>query len=156
MEHSANPSHNPRWKELPPFETPSAARSRNMAAMRSKDTAPELAVRRALHRAGFRFRLHRRDIPGRPDLVLPRYQHAVFVHGCFWHGHGCSKGRLPVTNADYWAAKVALNKSRDLRVLYQIGKASWKVTIIWQCELESGVRRLMCLLRREQQNLGTK
>lgn len=89
------------------------ARSRMMAAVKGKDTKPEMIVRRALHAAGHRFRLHRDDLPGRPDLVLPRHRMAVFVHGCFWHGHHCRRGKRPSTNVDFWGPKLDRNIERD-------------------------------------------
>jgi DNA mismatch endonuclease, patch repair protein len=88
-------------------------RSANMAAVRSKDTQPELLVRRSLHAAGFRFRLHVRDLPGNPDVVLPRLRYALFVHGCFWHGHYCKRGNLPTTNVAFWSKKIETNLQRD-------------------------------------------
>lgn len=110
------------------------ARSRLMSRIRGKDTAPELAVRRALHAAGFRFRLHRRDLPGTPDLVLPKWRVAVFVHGCFWHGHGCPQGRLPKSREDYWHPKIAANRARDGRKAAELEAAGWRVFAVWECE----------------------
>lgn len=111
------------------------ARSRLMSRVRGKDTGPELAVRRAAHAAGFRFRLHRRDLPGTPDLVFPRFKAAIFVHGCFWHGHGCKKGRLPKSREDYWGPKIAANRARDAVKQAQLEAAGWRVLTIWQCEI---------------------
>ncbi|MFN3615185.1 MAG: very short patch repair endonuclease [Rubrimonas sp.] len=105
-----------------------------MARIGSKNTAPELAVRRAAHAAGFRFRLHRRDLPGTPDLVFPRFRAAIFVHGCFWHGHGCTKGRLPKSRADYWYPKIEANRARDAAKSASLDAAGWRVLTIWQCE----------------------
>ena len=117
-------------------------RSRVMAAVRSKNTAPEIAVRQALHAAGYRFRLHRRDLPGSPDLVLPRHRVAVFVHGCFWHGHGCSRAKRPATNTNYWDAKRKRNIARDELSQRQLQAAGWRVATIWTCEQETGVLSL--------------
>lgn len=135
---------------MPAFEAPQPSRSRNMAAIRSKDTKPELVVRRALHSAGFRFRLHRKDIPGSPDLVLPRYRRAVLVHGCFWHGHTCPAVRVPKHNTDYWLAKTAMNKGRDERAIAALEAAGWEVTVIWQCELLASTAALIDLLRSQR------
>lgn len=112
-----------------------AARSRLMAKIGPKNTAPELAVRRAAHAAGFRFRLHRRDLPGTPDLVFPRFRAAIFVHGCFWHGHGCAKGRLPKSREDYWVPKIEANRTRDAAKAAALEAAGWRVLTIWQCEI---------------------
>lgn len=114
-----------------------AARSENMRRVRGKDTGPELRVRKALHRAGYRFRLQRRDLPGRPDLYLPRYRVAVFVHGCFWHGHeGCKRARLPDTRRDFWAMKIDRNKERDRDALESMKAAGIVAVTLWQCELK--------------------
>ena len=114
-----------------------------MAAIRSKDTKPELYVRRRVHAAGFRFRLHRRDLPGRPDLVLPRYLLAVFVHGCFWHGHDCKRGKRPATNTEFWEPKLDGNMLRDQRSVYSLEEAEWDVFTVWECTLEPDTKRLL-------------
>lgn len=115
---------------------PGELRSRTMRAVRSKDTAPELKLRRLLHRAGFRFRLHRKDLPGSPDLVFPARKAVIFVHGCFWHGHGCKRGaRVPKSNADYWRAKIARNIKRDARSLDALQATGWRAATVWECEL---------------------
>lgn len=106
-----------------------------MKRVRSKDTEPELRVRQALHRQGFRFRLHRKDLPGSPDIVLPRYKTAIFVHGCFWHGHTCSKGKPPESNKDFWNDKISKNKQRDHRNSLELAKIGWNVIILWECEV---------------------
>ena len=106
-----------------------------MAGIRGKDTAPELAVRRFLHRAGLRFRLHAR-LPGKPDLVFPRYRVALFVHGCFWHRHpGCRYTTTPASNAAFWQQKFAGNVSRDARVQRQLETLGWQVHVVWACQL---------------------
>ena len=108
-----------------------------MRSVRSTDTAPEMTVRRMVHRLGYRFRLHRKDLPGKPDLVFPRLKKVVFVHGCFWHGHGCARGgRVPVHNRDYWTDKVARNKIRDGSALDQLAVLGWKSLVIWECEVK--------------------
>ncbi len=111
------------------------ARSANMARIRGRDTGPEIAVRRALHAAGFRFRLHRRDLPGTPDIVLVRQRIAILVHGCYWHRHeGCRNATTPGTRADFWQAKFAANVERDARKTSALQTAGWKVVVIWECE----------------------
>lgn len=110
-------------------------RSRNMAAIRSANTAPEIKVRRLLHARGFRFRLHRGDLPGKPDIVLPRYRTAIFVHGCFWHRHSCRYGApRPSTNAQFWNQKLGSNVERDRRNCRALREAGWHVITVWECE----------------------
>jgi DNA mismatch endonuclease, patch repair protein len=133
-----------------PDHLSSDARSENMRRIRSKNTTPEVTVRRALHRAGFRFRLNRRDLPGSPDIVLPKHGVALFVHGCFWHGHTCKKGgRVPGSNVSYWTTKLARNKERDEQVRVALSEAGWLPLVIWECESkdpEGLHRRLQQLL----------
>lgn len=105
-----------------------------MSGIRGKDTKPEMVVRRALFAAGFRFRLHRRDLPGAPDVVLPRWRVAVFVHGCFWHRHTvCGLAKLPATNAVFWRAKLDGNVQRDERAVMALRTAGWRVLVVWEC-----------------------
>jgi DNA mismatch endonuclease (patch repair protein) len=114
------------------------ARSENMRRVRGKDTAPELAVRRALHAMGLRFRLHRSDLPGRPDIVLPGRRTAIFVHGCFWHRHeGCRRASTPAVREEFWAAKFARTVERDAEQAAALKKLGWDVAVIWECELRS-------------------
>ncbi len=114
----------------------SSVRSRNMAAIRGKDTAPELAVRRILHAMGLRFRLHRRDLPGRPDIVLPKHRTVVFVHGCFWHRHEvCRYTTTPKTRQEFWQSKFAANVERDSRNRTDLRQLGWRVIVVWECEL---------------------
>ena len=116
----------------------SATRSANMSAIRSKNTKPELWVRRVAHAMGLRFRLHRSDLPGNPDLVFPRHRLALFVHGCFWHGHGCKRGgRGPKSNTDYWLPKIQRTRGRDIAAKRALEKLGWHVTVFWECELTS-------------------
>ena len=114
----------------------SATRSRMMARIRSKDTKPEMTVRRYLHGQGFRYRLHVRDLPGSPDLVLPKYRVAILVHGCFWHRHaGCRFATTPASNVERWNVKFRANMDRDARKLESLEKAGWHVIVVWECEL---------------------
>ncbi|MGH8242917.1 MAG: very short patch repair endonuclease [Steroidobacteraceae bacterium] len=115
-----------------------ATRSRMMSGIRSRDTMPERLIRSELHRLGFRFRLHSSKIPGRPDLVLPKYRVAVFVHGCFWHGHDCPLFRLPRTRRDFWKAKINRNRERDDQVKQAILEAGWRHLTVWECAFRGG------------------
>ena len=117
-----------------------------MAAIRSKDTKPEMYVRRRVHAAGFRYRLHRRDLPGRPDIVFPRYQLAVFVHGCFWHGHDCERAQRPRKNTGYWGPKIEGNMIRDQRNAYSLEQGRWDVLTIRECTLERDTEKLILRL----------
>lgn len=115
----------------------SLQRSAIMARIKSKNTAPEIAVRRAAHRLGFRFRLHRRDLPGVPDLVFPRFRRVLFVHGCFWHQHqGCKRSNVPKSRVDYWAPKLSRNVLRDFLHQRRLEKLGWTVGVIWECQTE--------------------
>ena len=120
----------------------SRARSATMARVKSRDTGPEMEVRRALHRAGHRFRLHRSDLPGSPDLLFPRHRVALFVHGCFWHWHGCKRSRIPKSNVEYWSAKIDRNVERDGQTRSELNRLGWKWRVIWECEIVTGVERL--------------
>lgn len=125
-------------------------RSYIMSMVRQKDTKPELALRRALHRLGYRFRIHRRDLPGSPDIVFPSRKKVVFVHGCFWHGHGCKWGQLPKSRPEYWKPKIETNRERDKRALTELREAGWEPLVVWQCELrdlEGAVGRVEAFLR---------
>lgn len=111
-------------------------RSKMMAAVRSKDTKPELFVRRELHARGYRFRLHRRDLPGTPDIVFPSRKAVIFVNGCFWHGHECPAGTLPATRPEFWKEKIGRNIDRDARNRNELEAAGWKVLVVWECDLQ--------------------
>lgn len=125
-----------------------AQRSRTMRAVKGRDTGPELIVRRAAYAMGYRFRLCRSDLPGKPDLVFPSRKAVIFVHGCFWHGHGCPRGaRMPKSNVAYWSAKIARNKTRDRDQLSKLRKAGWRCLVLWECEIVNE-RRLAARLRR--------
>ncbi len=110
-------------------------RSRMMSGIRSKNTKPELIIRQGLHRLGFRFRLHSTQLPGKPDLILPRYRVAIFVNGCFWHGHGCHLFRYPSTRKDFWQTKIQQNAKRDQEVSTNLLKAGWRQLVVWECAL---------------------
>lgn len=116
------------------------ARSRMMAGIRGKDTKPELLIRSALHRAGFRFRLHQTSLPGKPDLVLPRYRAAIFVHGCFWHGHDCHLFRWPATREAFWREKIGRNIARDSQQMADLAGAGWRVAVVMECALKGRTR----------------
>lgn len=110
-------------------------RSHIMSSVKQKHTKPEVAVRSLLHRLGYRFRLHRKDLPGSPDIVLPKYRTAIFVHGCFWHQHEkCSKARRPSSNLEYWNTKLDENISRDKKKEKELSELGWQIVTVWQCE----------------------
>jgi DNA mismatch endonuclease (patch repair protein) len=120
-----------------------------MQQVKTKNTRPEKIVRSLLHSLGYRFRLHRKDLPGTPDIVLPGRRLALFVHGCFWHGHGCGIGKLPKSRLDYWQPKIEANRDRDRRKAAALSAEGWRVLELWQCELadrESLAVRLRHLL----------
>lgn len=110
-------------------------RSALMARIRSKNTRPELAVRSLLHRLGYRFRLHRRDLPGRPDIVMPKHRKVILIHGCFWHGHTCRLASKPKSNESYWSTKIETNRARDARNLEALLLEGWSVLELWECEI---------------------
>ena len=122
-----------------------------MSAVRTRNTGPELIVRRLLRAAGIRYRLHAIDLPGKPDIVLPARRKIIFVHGCFWHGHPCRYGHLPKSRVDYWAAKIAANRRRDRSNVRRLRRSGWGTIVVWQCELkdvQSSGRRLLAFLER--------
>ena len=112
-------------------------RSEVMRCIRNKDTKPEILLRSALHRSGFRFRLHRRSLPGSPDIVFPGQRKVIFVHGCFWHSHRCKFGRKPASNRAYWIPKLAENKKRDVRNRRRLTALGWHTMVVWECQLQS-------------------
>lgn len=136
----------------------SATRSRMMAGIRSKDTKPEMTVRRFLHARGFRFRLHVRGLPGSPDLVLPKHRVAILVHGCFWHRHsGCRFATTPRSNTERWNAKFRTNLDRDALKLASLTASGWRVLIVWECELKSDpAARLQRLANEITQKVDTQ
>ena len=119
----------------------SEQRSRNMSAIKSKNTKPEIAVRKLLHSMGYRFRLHRKDLPGSPDIVLPKYKTAIFVHGCFWHRHAnCKYASTPKTRKEFWENKFRANVKRDLEIQEKIKNIGWKSVVIWECEINELIK----------------
>jgi DNA mismatch endonuclease (patch repair protein) len=127
-------------------------RSAIMRAVKSKNTKPEKIVRSALHKEGFRFRLHNADLPGKPDIALPKYKTVIRVMGCFWHGHKCARGdRMPKTNQDYWSAKIQRNVARDKKQRAELSAAGWKVVDVWECSLrrDSWLQAIIDKIRRK-------
>jgi DNA mismatch endonuclease (patch repair protein) len=115
-------------------------RSEMMRGIRSKDTKPELVIRQGLHREGFRYRLHARGVPGKPDLVFPKYHAVIFVHGCFWHGHDCHLFKWPKTRTEFWHTKIRRNRERDLEVRDALHKAGWRILTVYECALKGRTR----------------
>jgi DNA mismatch endonuclease (patch repair protein) len=132
-------------------------RSRIMAKIKGKNTSIELIVRKALHRMGFRFRLDNQHLPGSPDLTFRRWKVAVFINGCFWHGHSCKRGaRMPKTNREYWEGKIGRNVERDRRTRKDLGLGGWHVIDIWECNLETGIGEVIDHLKRMSAVSGVK
>lgn len=135
------------------MNSPSELRSRTMRAVKGRDTTPELLVRRLLHGMGYRYRLHRSDLPGKPDIVFGPRGKVLFVHGCFWHGHNCKRGsRKPATNSSYWKAKISRNVKRYLKQMDKLAADGWSTLTLWECELkntEELKRRLVLFLERD-------
>ena len=125
-------------------------RSAIMASVGTKNTKPELRVRRLIHRAGYRYRLHRKDLPGNPDVVFPKRRKVIFVHGCFWHGHGCRWGQLPKSKLDYWGPKIRANQARDAKAMLSLAERGWSAIEVWQCELrdmDGALRKILAFLQ---------
>jgi len=116
-------------------------RSEMMSGIRGKDTKPEMIVRRGLHARGYRFRLHRKDLPGKPDIVLPKYRAAIFVNGCFWHGHDCHLFKWPKTREEFWREKIGGNRLRDQATKIALEQAGWRILVIWECALKGIYRK---------------
>ena len=112
-------------------------RSFNMSRIRGKDTHPEMMIRKWLWTNGYRYRLHRKDLPGKPDIVLPKYHAVIFVHGCYWHRHGCKYTTTPATRKEFWEAKFKENTNRDRRNRRQLNQAGWRVLVLWECEIDA-------------------
>lgn len=125
-----------------------ATRSRMMSGIRGCNTKPEILVRRQLHRLGFRFRLHVRELPGKPDIVLPRYHAAIFVHGCFWHGHDCPLFRMPGTREDFWRDKISRNRASDQKTKAELLAAGWRVGVVWECAIRGAGKDTASVARR--------
>jgi DNA mismatch endonuclease (patch repair protein) len=126
-----------------------ATRSRMMSGIRGKDTKPEMTVRRYLHGCGYRYRLHRKDLPGKPDIVIPRLKVCIFVHGCFWHRHpGCPFATTPKTRPEFWREKLQKNVDRDLANIDALGAAGWNVLVVWECQLKKDPEALEELSRK--------
>ncbi len=136
-----------------------AQRQLNMQRIKARNTQPEVRVRRLLHRHGLRFRLHRPDLPGSPDIVLPRHRLALFVHGCFWHGHACPLFKVPATRAEFWLTKIEANKTRDQRAVEALSALGWRCGCVWECAMKGPSRlsddvlgdRLAQLVKSEEQ-----
>ena len=119
-------------------------RSEVMSKIRGKDTKPEMILRSYLFRLGFRFRVHKKDLPGKPDIVLPKYQTVIFVHGCFWHYHDdCREGRIPSTNSKFWEEKLLKNVEKDKRHTEALQELGWKVIVVWECEIEKNIEQTL-------------
>lgn len=119
-------------------QAPSEERSRIMRAVKSRNTQPEMLVRRIVHNMGKRYRLHRADLPGKPDLTFPRLKKIIFIHGCFWHGHDCQRGaREPKENADYWRQKIKRNRERDAKIQETLRTMGWSILVLWECQLKN-------------------
>jgi len=124
-------------------------RSWNMSKIKSKDTKPELKVRKILYKLGYRFRLHRKDLPGKPDIVLPKYKTAIFVNGCFWHRHNnCIEASRPKSNSEFWENKLNKNVERDLKKCQLLREDDWKVIVFWECELEGSEEENISIIKR--------
>lgn len=119
-------------------------RSRIMAAVKSKDTTPELRIRRLVHKLGYRYRLHVWSLPGTPDLVFPRLRKIININGCFWHLHGCPRCRIPASRRDYWLAKLRRNAARDKRTEHQLRRSGWKVMVVWECQIDPAYEGRLC------------
>lgn len=130
----------PIVRRMPDIVAPHV-RSRMMSGIRGKDTKPELLIRKALHSMGFRFRLHSCNVPGKPDLIFPRYRAAIFVNGCFWHGHDCALFKMPDTRRPFWEAKIESNRARDAKVADLLSQQGWRQLTIWECAFR-GVRKI--------------
>lgn len=113
----------------------------NMSRIRGKDTKPEMLLRRGLHAVGLRFRLHEARLPGKPDMVFPKYRAVILVHGCFWHGHNCPLFKMPATRPEFWAQKISGNRERDLRAAEALKGTGWRLLTVWECSLKGPIRR---------------
>ncbi|MDQ0341151.1 DNA mismatch endonuclease (patch repair protein) [Caldalkalibacillus uzonensis] len=115
-----------------------------MSNIKNQNTKPELLIRSLLHKMGYRFRLHRKDLPGRPDLVLPKYKTVIFIHGCFWHQHpNCKKATIPKRNREFWLKKLTRNMERDQQVIEELESMGWNIIIIWECQVKKNIKEVM-------------
>ncbi|MFC1985734.1 very short patch repair endonuclease [Chloroflexota bacterium] len=117
-------------------------RSHMMSRVKNRDTKIETMIRSLLHRRGFRFRKNASDLPGRPDITLPKYKAVILVHGCFWHGHTCNKGKLPSTRLEFWSKKIAENQGRDKYILSQLHNSGWRIAVVWECSLRNKTQQV--------------
>ena len=141
------PSRKPRSKpEIPP-DTAVLSRSENMRRIKSKNTGPEVAVRKLVYSLGYRYRLHHEKLPGKPDLVFAGRRKVIFVHGCFWHSHGCRLSHNPRTNTAYWSPKLAQNAARDIRNQVTLEQLGWKTLTLWECQITNRKTDLLTLIR---------
>ena len=120
----------------------SETRSRMMSGIRGKDTRPELEVRRQLHRLGFRYRLHEKKLPGKPDIILKKYNAVIFIHGCFWHRHNCRLFKWPKTRPEFWKQKINKNHENDIKVLDNLQSTGWRVCIVWECSIKGSSKNI--------------
>lgn len=121
-----------------------------MSIVRSKDTKPEMLVRKSLHAMGYRYRLHVKELPGNPDIVLPKYHIVIFIHGCFWHQHpGCNKASLPKTNSEFWKQKLYANVNRDHKVCQKLEISGWNIITLWECEIERNIQAIISQVNRQ-------
>ena len=111
-------------------------RSKMMSGIRGKNTKPEIIIRKALHKEGFRYKLHSRNLPGKPDIVLPRHKAVIMINGCFWHGHDCHLFKWPASRPDFWKNKIKENRNRDLKNLHQLGSNGWRIMVVWECSIK--------------------
>lgn len=149
----------PQQRGLPPWMSDifnKTKRSEIMSSVRNKDTGPERQVRSALFKEGFRYSLRRRDLPGSPDIVLPKYRAAIFVHGCFWHGHDCNRGKRPKTNAKFWNAKIQKNIKRDRTAEADLKGLGWKVFTVWTCRTNEDTQTVLASLKEKRRKLPPK
>lgn len=123
-----------------------ATRSRMMSGIQGKNTSPELLIRRALHAKGFRFRIHAKHLPGKPDLILPKYKAVIFIHGCFWHGHECRYFKVPKTRPEFWLEKIGKNRARDKSQIISLQALGWRVLLVWECAVRAMKRQKTDLL----------
>lgn len=128
-------------------------RSRNMSLIRAKNTKPELLVRKALFQLRFRYRIHT-SLPGKPDITFPSKKFVVFIHGCFWHGHGCKVDHIPKSNTDFWESKITHNRERDIINNTKLAKLGWKILTIWECEIIEDIHRVIELIKNQDSNIG--